>query len=95
MEKCRMKKHLKIYRDYFKIADDDIVLCENCGAVSADIHHIYQKGIGGSKTKDYIENLIALCRKCHNRAHGIEQPKIKKSYLIIAHMRFYNHHKNY
>jgi hypothetical protein len=25
--------------------------------------------MGGSKTKDYIENLIAVCRGCHNNCH--------------------------
>jgi 5-methylcytosine-specific restriction endonuclease McrA len=29
-----------------------------------DIHHIERRGMGGTK-QDKIENLMALCRKCH------------------------------
>ena len=65
-----MKKHTKIYFDYFDLTIADTVLCENCGAVAVDIHHVDFKGMGGSKNKDYIENLIALCRNCHNKAHN-------------------------
>jgi len=77
-----MKKHTKIYYNYFGYGIDDIILCENCGRKSVDIHHIQPKGMGGSKTKDTIENLIALCRNCHNQAHeGI----LSKQYLRIVH----------
>jgi hypothetical protein len=65
-----MKKHTKIYFDQFDYGIDDIILCEVCGAIANDIHHIEPKGMGGSKTKDYIENLIALCRKHHEQAHA-------------------------
>ena len=30
-----------------------------------DIHHIESRGMGGSKTKDDPNNLMALCRACH------------------------------
>ena len=26
--------------------------------------------MGGSKLLDYIENLIAVCRDCHNKCHN-------------------------
>jgi hypothetical protein len=29
--------------------------------------------MGGSKTKDYIENLIAVCRDDHNRCHDSKE----------------------
>ena len=78
-----MKKHTKIYFNYFNIGIDDVILCEVCGARSVDIHHIDPKKMGGSKTKDYIENLIALCRNCHNDAHsGI----LSKKELINIHL---------
>jgi len=64
-----LKAHTKIYFDYFGYGEDDFIPCENCGSRAVDIHHIDNKGMGGSKTKDFIENLIALCRKCHNAAH--------------------------
>ena len=31
-----------------------------------DIHHIERRGMGGGE-KDYIENLMAVCRSCHVR----------------------------
>jgi len=44
---------------------DDFIPCEICGSKSVDIHHIDCRGMGGSNNKDTIENLMALCRKCH------------------------------
>jgi hypothetical protein len=70
-----LKKHTKVYLDFFCRGDFGreyaIVLCEVCGRVASDTHHIQDRGMGGSKNKDYIENLIALCRECHNKAHRI------------------------
>jgi len=77
-----MKKHVKIYLDYFEIGEQDAALCEVCKRRGVDIHHIEAKGMGGSKTKDYIENLMLLCRRCHQEAHaGI----ISKSSLKTVH----------
>lgn len=50
----------------------DIILCEVCGAIAVDIHHIIPRSKFGKKTKelqDHYTNLIALCRKCHEKAH--------------------------
>lgn len=60
-----MKIHTKIYFNYFGYDISDFIPCECCGAKAVDIHHIECKGMGGSKTKDYIENLMAVCRQCH------------------------------
>lgn len=65
-----MNKHTKIYYSYFKYDETDFVGCELCGGVAVDIHHLIAKGMGGSKTKDYIENLIAVCRACHVKCHS-------------------------
>ena len=79
------KKHTKIYMKYFDIGETDIILCERCGSVAVDIHHIEPKGMGGSKTKDYIENLIALCRNCHDCAHnGV----LSKDWLKAVHLEY-------
>lgn len=72
-----MKKHKKIYRDFFEMGDDDVPLCEVCDAVAVDIHHIDCRGMGGSHNKDYIGNLMALCRNCHEKYGD------KKQYIMF------------
>ena len=67
-----MKNHIDVYRNFWW---DDLTLsqteqCSMCGEWGADVHHISNKGSGGSKCKDYIENLICLCRKCHDKCHS-------------------------
>lgn len=60
-----MKNYTKIYLNYFKYDICDFIPCEICSRKAVDIHHIDCKGMGGSKKKDNIENLMALCRSCH------------------------------
>jgi len=60
-----MKKHIKVYLEYFDYDTDDFILCEVCGRKAVDIHHIKARGMGGSKQLDVIDNLQALCRECH------------------------------
>ena len=62
-----MKKHTKIYLDYFGYTVADFIPCEMCNAIATDIHHIDARGMGGDPQgkKDVIENLMALCRECH------------------------------
>ena len=61
-----MQRHVKIYFDHFdfKVAED--IICEGCQGQAVEIHHIHGRGAG----KNVINNLIALCRKCHERAHS-------------------------
>ena len=61
-----MQKHTKIYLDYFDYKVASEVICEACQGQAVDIHHIHGRG----KDKDVIENLMALCRRCHDRATG-------------------------
>ena len=68
-----MVKYKKIYIDYFGYDVSDFIGCELCNKPAIDIHHIDSKGMGGSKTKDYIENLIAVCRECHNDCHASKE----------------------
>jgi 5-methylcytosine-specific restriction endonuclease McrA len=70
-----MKKHVKLFLDHYGYGIDDIILCKVCGCIAVDIHHIEPKGMGGSKTKDTIDNLIPLCRKCHIEAHDNKHSK--------------------
>jgi len=59
-----MKKHTKIYFNFFSYIADDFVPCEVCNSRAVDIHHIEARGMGGTN-KDRIENLMAVCRSCH------------------------------
>nr|AKH47491.1 HNH endonuclease [uncultured marine virus] len=78
-----MKPHTKIYMKYFDYGMEDVIICEHCKNKRAvDVHHIDNKKMGGSKTKDYIENLIGLCRKCHEMAHNNE---LSKGMLTLIH----------
>ena len=76
-----MKQHVKSYHKALRIYPGDVILCENCGRHTVDIHHILFKSQGGS---DEPENLIALCtgdnESCHDQAHG----KIKGKSLSRA-----------
>ena len=62
-----MKKHTKIYLTHFNYTTADFIPCEVCKSGSNDLHHIECRGMGGSKKKDYIENIMALCRNCHEK----------------------------
>ena len=50
---------------HFGYVLDDFIGCEVCGTRAVDIHHIQRRGIGGNPNADRIENLMAVCRKCH------------------------------
>jgi len=76
-----MKKYLKTYLDYFGYIPGDFIPSEYSGKKAVDIHHISAKGMGGSKTKDNIENLIALTRDEHDRAHLKKKPYITREEL--------------
>lgn len=82
-----MKKHTKIYLNYFRLNPGDFVQCEICGDSAVDIHHIDARGMGGNpnKDKDVIENLQAVCRKCHNDYGDKKEFKEK---LKQTHLKF-------
>lgn len=67
-----MKKHVKIYMKFFDYGMDDFIPCEvqGCTRMAVDVHHIDRRGMGGSKCKDYIENLVGLCREHHDLAES-------------------------
>lgn len=86
-----MQKHTKIYLEALNYDTSDFISCEVCGNQAVDIHHIKSRGMGGSNTKDYIGNLMALCRKCHE-TYG--DKKQHKQFLIDIHQTFlFNGHK--
>jgi 5-methylcytosine-specific restriction endonuclease McrA len=46
-----------------------------CGKTAIDIHHIEARQMGGTTTKDVIENLMALCREDHLKYGDKKQHK--------------------
>jgi 5-methylcytosine-specific restriction endonuclease McrA len=70
-----MKKHVKIYMNYHNYDISDWIACEHCGTTAVDIHHLSGRGMGAGKNsqKNEIENLIALCRRCHIKAETDKQ----------------------
>jgi 5-methylcytosine-specific restriction endonuclease McrA len=64
----------------------DWISCEVCEQTAVDIHHIEARGMGGGN-KDTIENLMALCRKCHV---DYGDRKMYKDYLKEIHQHRIN-----
>lgn len=60
-----MKSYTKLYMEYFGYDISSFIPCEMCNAKAVDINHIECRGMGGTKKKDVIENLMAMCRNCH------------------------------
>jgi len=82
-----LKKHTKLYFQHFGYTIADFICCEVCRAKANDLHHIESRGMGGSKEKDVITNLMALCRDCHVR-YG--DRKEFKEFLVRKHQERLN-----
>ena len=86
-----MKKHTKIYLNYFGLGEQDFFFCEYEWVVNkkevraVDINHIDARGMGGSKNKDHITNLMATSRDLHNKFGDIKSMKEK---LKEIHLEF-------
>lgn len=68
-----MQNHTKVFFEFYGYNQGDFIQCQVCGKQSVDIHHIIPRSKFGSKRKDEqdaINNLIALCRTCHDQAHA-------------------------
>ena len=79
-----MKQHTKNYFNYYGIkyypdGSHDYIQCEVCKKKAVDLHHI--KGRIGQGSDD-VENIIALCRPCHEDAHN---QILSKGDLNVAH----------
>jgi len=77
-----MKPYTKIYLNHFGYGIEDFIPCELCGSKAVDIHHINARGMGSTKDKNTIDNLMALCRSCHIQ-YGDKKQHIE--YLIETH----------
>ncbi|MBT7929876.1 HNH endonuclease [Candidatus Peregrinibacteria bacterium] len=82
-----MKKHIKIYLKHFGYGEQDFIPSELSGMQAVDIHHIQY---GRGKRKDVIENLMALTREEHDRAHFKRKPYLTREELQEIHDRFLN-----
>jgi 5-methylcytosine-specific restriction endonuclease McrA len=67
-----MQPHIVNYHKALGYSFTDYIGCECCASKAVDIHHIIPRSKFGSKRKaeqDHANNLVALCRVCHNLAH--------------------------
>lgn len=76
-----MKKHIKVYLKEMGYEPYELIFSEISGQKASDIHHIVCRGMGGSETKDYIENLIALTREEHEKFGD------KKEFILYLYVR--------
>lgn len=67
---------------YNKLSTEDCS-CDLCGNQGTEIHHIQNKGAGGSKCLDFIENLACLDRSCHTLCHNDPKTNIKLKLIIL------------
>ena len=72
-----MRNHIKVFTTFWNTGEIlmqsyQCFYCDSWNAV--DIHHISGRGMGGSKNnaKDFVENLAALCRSCHDKTSNKE-----------------------
>jgi hypothetical protein len=84
--------------DAMRFGEQDYIPCELCArghgdspghSRAVDVHHILLRGMGGSKMRDYLANLIALCRPCHAKCHGPEGDKWSEVCQDVVSLRQY------
>ena len=51
-----MQTYTKTYLTAYGLKDVSECYCDMCGDMGTSIHHIDNKGSGGSKHKDFLEN---------------------------------------
>lgn len=66
-----MKKHTAIWLQAKGLTGyEPYIPCEGgCGSTVVDVHHCESRGMGGRKSMDREDNLVGLCRQCHDKAH--------------------------
>ena len=69
-------------------ADSYSELCWYCAKnVWVEVHHIISRGMGGSKLRDTVDNLIPLCRSCHSDSSVINKQKDKLKEIVRRRMK--------
>lgn len=86
-----MTPHAKVFTAFYGLDEHDVIPCVICGMPANDLHHISPRQIGGSKCKDYPENLAPLCRNHHNQAEGSKEfnklVRIRTLEMVIEKLR--------
>ena len=85
-----MKPYQKTYFDYFGYDESDFIPSEISGGPSNHIHHIDCKGMGGSRKRDNIENLMALTMEEHEKYGDKKQ---YTDWLKEIHLKFMEEHE--
>lgn len=79
-DKDGLLPHVKNYFEAHGYDKSSVIVCEACKVKAAvDIHHIIPRSKFGRKRKDEqdaADNLIALCRGCHDLAHKNKLPTL-------------------
>lgn len=77
--------YVALYMAKFGYGDSDFIPSEISGDRAVDIHHLENRGAGGTKTEDRIENLMALTRAEHIE-YGDKKQHMK--FLLETHRDF-------
>ena len=84
-----MKTHTRNYLKGMRIPptmyfEDMGIMCEWCEMkLAVDINHLDPRKAGGSKLRDNVEDLMAMCRDCHNEfeAGELDEEAVKAKHL--------------
>lgn len=85
-----MEKHVANYFKAFGYDKSSFIACELCGMPSVDLHHIEPRSKFGSTQKhlqDDPSNVVALCRSCHDDAHGPKSREVKEALKELVRRR--------
>lgn len=85
-----MQVHIKNYFNTYGYDKSSFISCEVCKSKAVDIHHIEPRSKFGTKTKhlqDDVSNLIALCRRCHDKAHDYIFLKNELKSIVLSRIK--------
>lgn len=87
-----MQPHVRNYFKEFGYDESNFIKCEmpDCRQRAVDIHHVVSRSKFGSKRKkerDALDNLIALCRLHHDKAHGAMEITYRDIFQSIVNER--------
>jgi 5-methylcytosine-specific restriction endonuclease McrA len=80
-----MTNHCRVYFKHFDFGEQEYIPCELCGKPAVDIHHVTGRGKG----KDTIDNLMAVCRRCHIKC----QDKLHEDVVQVIHNEYLKNHQ--